>query len=272
MIGFAGAIAGSVAARHGLTGGLPGWERTNYTGSAVSLAGGVETAAGLVAGTLAAGASRRGATWWSSTSEQSGARYALAALVATLTAAGAGYIDDHLEDRFPAQGKGFHGHLGALKSGKPTSGVLKIGAIGVGALCAGSLTGGRAGEKALDAALIALSANFINLLDLRPGRARKAAGVVACCLAPASPLAQVALGATVAGLREDLQGKKMLGDLGANALGAHLGVALSALPLRTKVAILAALVALTAASEKVSFSSIIESTPVLRELDALGRE
>ena len=64
----------------------------------------------------------------------------------------------------------------------------------------------------------------------------------------------------------------MLGDCGANALGALLGVGLAA---RTGVVgralTLAALAAITLASEKVSFSSVIDATPGLRELDKLGR-
>ena len=59
----------------------------------------------------------------------------------------------------------------------------------------------------------------------------------------------------------------MLGDAGANALGALLGVALAA---RTgpagRAAALAGLVALTAASEKVSFTRSSSDTPGLREL------
>jgi hypothetical protein len=64
----------------------------------------------------------------------------------------------------------------------------------------------------------------------------------------------------------------MLGDSGANALGALLGVSMAA---RTgplgRAGVLAALAALTAASEKVSFTQVIQRTPGLRELDALGR-
>ena len=64
----------------------------------------------------------------------------------------------------------------------------------------------------------------------------------------------------------------MLGDAGANALGAMLGAAAAAsLPRRRRVAVLAGIVALTAASEKVSFTKVIQRTPPLHWLDMLGR-
>jgi hypothetical protein len=64
----------------------------------------------------------------------------------------------------------------------------------------------------------------------------------------------------------------MLGDTGANASGAVLGTALAAgLSRGGRIAALAGVVALTLASERVSFTAVIESTPGLRELDALGR-
>ena len=64
----------------------------------------------------------------------------------------------------------------------------------------------------------------------------------------------------------------MLGDAGANALGAMLGAAASAgLPRPARTALLAGLVGLTAASEVVSFTAVIERTPALRWLDMLGR-
>jgi UDP-N-acetylmuramyl pentapeptide phosphotransferase/UDP-N-acetylglucosamine-1-phosphate transferase len=65
----------------------------------------------------------------------------------------------------------------------------------------------------------------------------------------------------------------MLGDTGANALGATLGVGLL-LRVRSRTgraAAVAALVALTAASERVSFSAVIDRSPGLRWLDRLGR-
>jgi hypothetical protein len=80
------------------------------------------------------------------------------------------------------------------------------------------------------------------------------------------------LGAALALLGEDLGERAMLGDAGANALGALLGVAAAAsLPRPARVALLAGIAGLTAASEKVSFTAVIERTPALRWLDMLGR-
>jgi len=64
----------------------------------------------------------------------------------------------------------------------------------------------------------------------------------------------------------------MLGDAGANALGAMLGAAAAgSLPRSARAGLLAGIVALTVASEKVSFTKVIERTPTLRRLDMLGR-
>ena len=73
-------------------------------------------------------------------------------------------------------------------------------------------------------------------------------------------------------LAPDLAGRAMLGDTGANAAGALVGTALlERSGRRGRVLALVALAALTLASEKVSFTAVIESTPGLRELDAWGR-
>jgi UDP-N-acetylmuramyl pentapeptide phosphotransferase/UDP-N-acetylglucosamine-1-phosphate transferase len=70
----------------------------------------------------------------------------------------------------------------------------------------------------------------------------------------------------------DLRERLMLGDGGANALGAVVGVAaVSALGPAPRLAVLVVVVALTVTSEYVSFSRVIERTPPLRWLDALGR-
>ena len=64
----------------------------------------------------------------------------------------------------------------------------------------------------------------------------------------------------------------MLGDCGANALGAAVGTAaVQALPWQLRLLACAAAVALNLASEQVSFTAVIERTPLLRRLDQLGR-
>lgn len=179
--------------------------------------------------------------------------------------------------------KGLRGHLGALARGELTTGGLKVAGIGASGLLAAALAVPDAGDgrwrRAVDTlcagALVAGAANLVNLLDLRPGRALKV--VLAHAPAtldddPAAVLVAAAAGPALALLRHDLGERAMLGDTGANAAGALLGTALaSRLGRRGRCVVLAGVVALTVASERVSFTRVIESTPVLRELDALGR-
>jgi hypothetical protein len=64
----------------------------------------------------------------------------------------------------------------------------------------------------------------------------------------------------------------MLGDAGANALGAVLGYgSVGRLTARGQILCIAALAALNAAGETRSLGELIERTPGLRRLDALGR-
>jgi hypothetical protein len=64
----------------------------------------------------------------------------------------------------------------------------------------------------------------------------------------------------------------MLGDCGANAVGALVGLRLAAVRRGdARAGLLAVVVALNLASEKVSFTRVIEATPGLRGLDRLVR-
>jgi hypothetical protein len=63
----------------------------------------------------------------------------------------------------------------------------------------------------------------------------------------------------------------MLGDCGANALGATLGAAAMGLSRPARIALLTVITGLTAASERVSFTQVIARTPALNWLDMLGR-
>ena len=85
-------------------------------------------------------------------------------------------------------------------------------------------------------------------------------------------LAAGTLGVSLIALPEDLLENTMLGDTGANAVGALLGTALACHPSRA-VRAGAALsgIGLILASEKVSFSRVIADTPALAALDGLGR-
>jgi UDP-N-acetylmuramyl pentapeptide phosphotransferase/UDP-N-acetylglucosamine-1-phosphate transferase len=70
----------------------------------------------------------------------------------------------------------------------------------------------------------------------------------------------------------DLREMTMLGDAGSNALGAVLGYgSVGRLTARGQILCIAVLAALTAAGEVRSLGALIERTPVLRELDAMGR-
>lgn len=92
-------------------------------------------------------------------------------------------------------------------------------------------------------------------------RARSGAGLARAALVPG-----------LLALPADLREHGMLGDAGANVLGAAVGAAATRLlPVPARGALLAAVVALTLASEKVSFSAVIDRTPVLHALDRWGR-
>ncbi|MDG4824546.1 hypothetical protein O7635_22080 [Asanoa sp. WMMD1127] len=267
------ATAGGLVARAALrvlraVPGVDALDRTNFRGNTVTLAAGPALAIGA-ATSAAAGAGSVPA--------------AGAALVAGLGSGAVGFYDDVVGGRPEHKAKGFRGHLGALREGRVTSGFVKIAGVGAAALGASALLAadrparGRLGtvvDVALGAGVIAGTANLFNLLDLRPGRAIKAGALVAAPLAggPAGGLVAGPMGAAAGILPDDLDERAMLGDAGANAFGALLGVALAA---RTgpagRAALLAGLAGLTAASEKVSFTQVIQRTPVLREVDALGR-
>jgi UDP-N-acetylmuramyl pentapeptide phosphotransferase/UDP-N-acetylglucosamine-1-phosphate transferase len=170
--------------------------------------------------------------------------------------------------------KGLRGHLSALSRGEVTSGSVKIGVIGATGLVGAALVSDNLVDTLIGGAAIAGHANVMNLLDLRPGRAIKA-GFLQAPLAlggPAGPVAGAGLGAAAALLGDDLAERSMLGDAGANALGSVLGLAMVAREGRAaRLVHLAAVTGLTLASEKVSFTKVIAKTPVLRELDELGR-
>lgn len=178
------------------------------------------------------------------------------------------------------QSGGFKGHLQALGKGELTTGAVKLfGGAALGIVAAVPVSGQRLGWLLVDGALIALCANLANLFDRAPGRVTKVALVAGLVLIVATGFdlaltgVAVALGAGVGLLVPDLRERLMLGDAGANVLGAAVGVGV-VLTCGTTVRLIVLLVvaALNAASEVVSFSKVINNTPPLRALDQLGRE
>ncbi|MBG6090195.1 hypothetical protein [Actinomadura viridis] len=272
---LAGAALGAVAARAayralerrppGLN-GLPGeevWGRTNHRGEPVTLLEGPAFVAGAAAGGLLL--------------PGHGGRLRAAALVAGV---GSGVLGGYDDLAGSGDSRGFKGHLGALARGEVTSGAVKILGIGATGLAAAAIAGspaptrtGRAFDLAVNGAIVAGGANLMNLFDLRPGRAIKV-GLLAgapLALTSSSPVVAAPLGAAAALLPEDLAERAMLGDTGANALGALLGLAATRLGRGPRLAVLAGLAGLNAASEFVSFTKVIKQTPALDWVDMLGR-
>ena len=157
------------------------------------------------------------------------------------------------DDLWSGPERGFRRHLSAGR----TTGVLKLLAIPAYALArTRSLSG---------ALLVGLAANALNQLDTRPGRALKA--YIATALAVDAPL-----GIAVLLLPYDLREMTMLGDAGANALGALLGLnSVDRLTGRGRWIAIGGLAGLTVLGEHLSLGAVIERTPGLAQLDRLGR-
>ena len=157
------------------------------------------------------------------------------------------------DDRWSGEERGFAAHLRSRR----TTGVLKLVGIPLVAFARTRSVSG--------ALLVALSANALNQLDTKPGRALKAYIVAALAL-------DAPLGLAVLLAPYDLREMTMLGDGGANGLGAMLGwSSVNRFTGRGRWLAIGALAGLTIIGERRSLGDLIERTPVLRELDAWGR-
>jgi UDP-GlcNAc:undecaprenyl-phosphate GlcNAc-1-phosphate transferase len=177
--------------------------------------------------------------------------------------------------------RGLRGHVKTLlRDRRITTGMQKAVVIWLLAAVSITMSANVHGLATLifDATLISLAANFINLLDLRPGRSVKAFLIIFVslmafdCRSPAAPVPVGLAGAALAGLSDELREQCMMGDAGANPLGAALGywVAVS-LPLHTKAFVLLSLISVHIYTERHSLSKAIDKNPVLRFIDRLGR-
>ncbi|MFF4570258.1 hypothetical protein [Streptomyces sp. NPDC001410] len=201
--------AGHALLRAEPPGGRERWERKNYAGRTVGLYAGPAAALGTAV---------------------AAARVHPGAGLAVLAAGACGAYDDVAGAGDPR--RGFRAHLGALRDGEVTSGAVKLFGISAAGLVAGALMKERPLDKVLAGVVIAGAAHFVNLVDVRPGRA---AGAVLALGAPGllrngpgGELTAVALGGAAAVLPDDLRERVMIGDAGAHALGAALGAAVVA--------------------------------------------
>jgi UDP-GlcNAc:undecaprenyl-phosphate GlcNAc-1-phosphate transferase len=200
-------------------------------------------------------------------------------LVYALGVACLGLIDDAFGAAAGAGGapRGWRGHARAVRRGELSTGALKAGgSLGLALLV---MSGGRStGTWLLASAVLVLATNLFNLLDLRPGRAVKAFVLLGAGLTAGSGELPVlwALGlfggpALVAGVY-DVRERAMLGDTGANLLGALAGLwlvlTLSTLGLAIALALL---LLITVYGEFRSLSTLVEKTPGVRWIDSLGR-
>jgi len=188
----------------------------------------------------------------------------------------AGVIDDLAGDK---RIKGLINHVRSTLKSNMTTGFLKA-LIGFLAACTISFrTAGSLVELAADVLVITLSANAINLFDMRPGRAVKVFLAISIMILfssagrPAEALPLIILVMTVLiYMSYDLREICMLGDTGANILGISLGYYSTLfLSFSGKLMLLVLLILLNIAAERLSISALINNSRILSYLDSLGR-
>ncbi len=200
-----------------------------------------------------------------------------------------GLFDDWAGD---CTSKGFKGHFLELSRGHLTTGMLKLIGIGLLSLATGLMLydpfdPARLTRIICAALTIALFANFSNLMDLRPLRASKVYifSIVICIIAlviskmiECSALeilstSLACLGPVLATWSLDRKEIAMLGDAGANTMGALVGFLLSiSLPIWLLVPLTLVLLAINLLSERVSFTKVIERIPPLHAIDMAFRK
>jgi hypothetical protein len=250
--------------------GLPALARQNYRGRAVA------TAAGIVVPftALLVEAGRDALASFDVGSGLTSARVVV--LVAASSFGLLGLFDDVVGS---GHAQGFRGHVGELVRGRLTTGGVKlVGGAAAALVVVTAVDDGSPGRLLVDAALVALAANLANQLDRRPGRVIKVGATAFLALAiataarPALDGVAVVVGATVALLVDDLRERLMLGDVGANVLGACLGLGVVlTCSYEARVIVLVAVASLNLVGELSSFTRIIDAVPVLRAIDRAGR-
>lgn len=188
----------------------------------------------------------------------------------------AGFVDDVAGNR---ESRGFTGHFSfLLRKREFTTGIWKAGLGGVVAVLAAAAFSISWWDVLINALLVALMANFFNLLDVCPGRSIKVFFLLALLVMlflpshTANILLYPLAGAVGAYAVYDFQGKAMMGDTGSNVIGLALGLAMMAGAREIRIGTVILLVFLHLVSERYSFSQLINGNKVLFLLDRLGRK
>lgn len=249
-----------------------GFTRENWRGSALPFPGGIAIVA---AGVLAVGL----CTALAKVADLDAFGVSSLSLAYLLGVGMLGLIDDLLAGR----SRGWRGHSRAVLGGGFSTGALKAAGALALALYALQDSFSDTGDYMLAVALLVLTTNLFNLLDLRPGRSAKAFALLGLGLSlgawhgrygvgePLWVVGPFAAPILVVGFY-DLRERTMLGDTGANLIGAVAGLWLIyALDTTGQLVALAIVLALTVYGELRSLSALIERTPLLRQIDSIGR-
>ena len=251
----------------------PALRRRNYRDHELATAGGIV----IVLAVLVVEGARTALAEFGLGDELSDSLLRSMVLFACFAFAFLGLIDDLLGTDTD---RGFRGHLQALAHGRLTTGAMKLFGGAVVAIVLTAAPGEVSGRRLLaDAALVALAANLGNLLDRAPGRTIKV-GIIAYL-----PIALAAGTVTRRAWRwprwwarqpvcfpPTLANGSCSATPGPTCSGPCWAWPSCSRPAdRFAPVVLIVLVVLNLASERVSFTAVIDRTPGLRQLDRLGR-
>lgn len=185
-----------------------------------------------------------------------------------------GILDDSLGNRDVT---GLKGHFTSMFRGRLTTGGFKAVMGGfIGLIVSASITKSIP-EIIVGTLVIALSTNFMNLFDLRPGRAIKVYALLSIILLIiVSPFNRqvymLIFPAVIAYFYEDIRANSMMGDAGSNVLGVSFGIfQVISFNIRFQIVSLIILVLFHILTEKYSLTKIIEKNYILNYIDKLGR-
>lgn len=186
-----------------------------------------------------------------------------------------GLLDDLIGEKTI---KGLRGHIKALFRGTLTTGGIKAILGFFISLVVSSYISNTFKDLIINSLLIGLFTNFINLFDLRPGRAIKVFIIFSLIFLGFSKfkdknyIIYSFFGIIIPYIRLDLKAMAMMGDVGSNILGFTLGIfAAVNFSFIFRIIILIILLVFHFIAEKVSFSKIIDNNRFLRYIDDLGR-